>query len=61
MSRSCSSSSQSLPHHQLFMDQPETGITIIIIIFVIISGKKKAFVIIIKISIRVSINISAAS
>jgi hypothetical protein len=42
------------------MDQPETIITIIII-FVIISGQKKAFVIIIKISIIVSINISPAS
>ena len=47
ISRSCSSSSQSLPHHQLCMDQPETSITIIII-FVIISGQKKVFVIIIK-------------
>ena len=41
ISRSCSSSSQSLPHHQLFMDQPETSITIIII-FVIISGQKRS-------------------
>jgi hypothetical protein len=30
ISRSCASS-QSLPHHQLFMDQPETSMTIIII------------------------------
>ena len=41
ISRSCSSSSQSLPHHQLFKDQPETSITIIII-FVIISGQKRS-------------------